>query len=450
MSLLVDLQLVPNRILEVVKARILANRAKLTSKQQMAALVKGATRPRPQRQKFNAKAIDYRRPEPAAIRGGIPVAGFIYEIKNGKPYITSPNRRASVELQIATPSTIEDKYLDTSQIISDNIQYNGPGGQQSSRSKVARRDFLWSASRYYSGFYAFPVDGKSCIVVAVSWSKGLEIKRSATLTSDEVTYYSACHGDMISAGGSQAQSISGGGVEVRQEEDKRVNCFRVATGSITPMSLPPGLMDSMPELLDWEMTDEDWEAAVSFDNSYSYESKFYELTPGELTPYCEPVNVSYTMSRTAIKKAALKFGSSTEISAWSPWGPVPSALIALGAEGAFVTPGVFGSLNGVTDSSPPGLTGSQIAEFYGLEDVAPRVSLAAVAVGQQPTQQKRFDIYPGLLPVPTDPNPDSKLRRNAAGLVPSDLNAVWDWGRPAYCRQRLKQAGFFPDPEPTP
>lgn len=63
MSLLVDLQLVPNRILEVVKARILANRARMGAGP---AKVKGPTRPRVQRQRFNASATAYRRPEPSA------------------------------------------------------------------------------------------------------------------------------------------------------------------------------------------------------------------------------------------------------------------------------------------------------------------------------------------------------------------------------------------------
>lgn len=44
MSLLVDVQLVPNKILEVVKARIMANRARLLAEQETAQ-VRGATRP---------------------------------------------------------------------------------------------------------------------------------------------------------------------------------------------------------------------------------------------------------------------------------------------------------------------------------------------------------------------------------------------------------------------
>lgn len=65
MSLLVDVQLVPNRILEAVKARILANRRKQKDQEQVARL-RGPTRPRVQRTRFGSTAIDYRRPEPAA------------------------------------------------------------------------------------------------------------------------------------------------------------------------------------------------------------------------------------------------------------------------------------------------------------------------------------------------------------------------------------------------
>ncbi len=64
MALLVELQVVPNRILQLVKARILANRARFQQEQDKAKTV--SLRPRPQRARFGARSDTYRRPEPAA------------------------------------------------------------------------------------------------------------------------------------------------------------------------------------------------------------------------------------------------------------------------------------------------------------------------------------------------------------------------------------------------
>lgn len=75
MSLLVDLQVVPDRILETVKARILANRARL----QQQAELKGPTRPRVQRVRFNASATTYRRPEPSAQGGDVPSCVWFFQ-----------------------------------------------------------------------------------------------------------------------------------------------------------------------------------------------------------------------------------------------------------------------------------------------------------------------------------------------------------------------------------
>lgn len=65
MGIIVDVQPVPNRILEAVKRRILANRAKLLAAQDDQSL-RPAAGPRVQRTRFNASTTTYRRPEPAA------------------------------------------------------------------------------------------------------------------------------------------------------------------------------------------------------------------------------------------------------------------------------------------------------------------------------------------------------------------------------------------------
>jgi hypothetical protein len=64
----VDLEDVPFAILEMVKARILANRRRLNAAQQLPI----STKPRPQFRKFGANSTTWRRPEPAAVSSGSP------------------------------------------------------------------------------------------------------------------------------------------------------------------------------------------------------------------------------------------------------------------------------------------------------------------------------------------------------------------------------------------
>lgn len=68
MATIVDLQVVPGRIFEVVKERILANRAKYEQLERRADNRSGSRRP--QRRRFNATPTEYKRPEPAATRDG--------------------------------------------------------------------------------------------------------------------------------------------------------------------------------------------------------------------------------------------------------------------------------------------------------------------------------------------------------------------------------------------
>lgn len=519
MSLLVDLQLVPNRILEVVKARILANRAKLTSKQQMAALVKGATRPRPQRQKFNAKAIDYRRPEPAAMRGGFGVAGFTIAFGTNTITIGTKDGRVTKTVQRAASVPFARKFVDDEILESSESQYTTINGQQYlvSRTMVKRYDLEATDSDGYGRAYAFPLDGSSCIVVVVDWFHGISIKRQARLTTTEALQWDVDACGYVYAKSFQSNTAKEGGeLSISEVNDRKVYCFRVAKSVITEIPPPPAILDSFPsKLIEWQEresyqavwqesrqstteaeainTCRDYFTTGSSifppplgdmkpgqdpwpdgDRSCNYTVDYTVVRPGDyvsgdlVNPPIYEATVCQTITKTTtsvnessyslLPRIALQYvrnqstGAAPELDNWNPWGPPVAALLSLGAAGTYATPGVFGPLNGVTAEPPEGSTGNQIAQFYGLENVAPNVSVVEVAVPVQsgPIIKKRFDIYPGLLPAPSDPDPFSKLRKNPNGVMSTTALAVWDWGRPAYCRQRLKQAGFFPDPPPTP
>jgi hypothetical protein len=113
MSLLVDVQLVPNRILEAVKARILANRRKQRDQEQVARL-RGPTRPRAQRTRFGSTAIDYRRPEPAAQGSSLLHHFFcsVFRINSANPS-EATNRLTTVSNTFADTTITEPEGLPT-------------------------------------------------------------------------------------------------------------------------------------------------------------------------------------------------------------------------------------------------------------------------------------------------------------------------------------------------
>ena len=69
MAVLIDVKEVPWRILEEVKARILANREAM-KRRRAAGDVRGMTRPRPQQRRLGATMTTYRRPEPCPLQFG--------------------------------------------------------------------------------------------------------------------------------------------------------------------------------------------------------------------------------------------------------------------------------------------------------------------------------------------------------------------------------------------
>lgn len=103
MATLVELQAVPNRILQLVKARILANRSRFLKQQEKAQTV--SLRPRPQRQRFGARSDDYRKPEPAATKSQLPGYWFTMAAWWYGPHLygTDPPSWATAGVQVMKP-----------------------------------------------------------------------------------------------------------------------------------------------------------------------------------------------------------------------------------------------------------------------------------------------------------------------------------------------------------
>lgn len=138
-SVNLDLQEVPFAILEVVKARILANRRRLGTGQEQQK-PPPSLKPRPQLRKFGASSKNYRRPEPAATSGGdiSPHNMLWYSI--GIRFVGNPGNDTVLKLysgDLSKSLTIEfDRGLD----------YAGQYGT-------------------YTQFACLPLDGTTCIAL---------------------------------------------------------------------------------------------------------------------------------------------------------------------------------------------------------------------------------------------------------------------------------------------
>lgn len=106
MSLIVDVQAVPNRVYQLVRQRILANRARLLKQRDEQPVRRDSTRPRPQRPRFGARQDRYVRPEPAAVKSENPVfAGLrvVFAVTNDYLAVVSTRAARAYEALIVPP-----------------------------------------------------------------------------------------------------------------------------------------------------------------------------------------------------------------------------------------------------------------------------------------------------------------------------------------------------------
>jgi hypothetical protein len=198
MSLLIDVQEVPWRILEMVQARILANRARKDQRQQDEE-VRGLTRPRPQRKAMGATMTTYRRPEPvglpaedgtgwllvpsdnelnAKVRGVPPFAFWRYEKEepynyylpmqvestngpNGTPCIISP----LAPEYIGDPSSESAKYYSGSRLKTFRDAPPEPKGKSFTFELMAKYGAGSGANADYGAFSVYTLYGGASMVV---------------------------------------------------------------------------------------------------------------------------------------------------------------------------------------------------------------------------------------------------------------------------------------------
>ncbi len=124
MSLIVDVQAVPNRVYQLVRQRILANRARLLKQREEQPVRRDSTRPRPQRPRFGARQDRYVRPEPAAIKSENPVfAGLRVVFAVPNDYLASVTIRAARAFEALIVAPEHDIGLSNSYRYAINKQY---------------------------------------------------------------------------------------------------------------------------------------------------------------------------------------------------------------------------------------------------------------------------------------------------------------------------------------
>jgi hypothetical protein len=239
MSLLVDVQMVPNKILELVKARILANRAKARNNQQVAQL-KGPTRPRVQRAKFGADALTYRRPEPAAVspNNGYKIFSFKVE-RNAEDQVTTIktlNGAASVKVTEGVTRlrpTLTDKVETQSVVTTENTSVT----KSRYTTKVGRDDSA-------GGYAILPVGPDSCIYCHLEYyssATGELITEVEYTIESEATTTPLCGYTMTAVKSKNAVIVNGGTTSVQSSNLYVYKCFLVTRNTIHEISAPAQL-----------------------------------------------------------------------------------------------------------------------------------------------------------------------------------------------------------------
>lgn len=133
MTLNIDLEDVPDAILEAVKARILANRRRLLDQQEQQQQP-AALQPKPQFRKFGADSRTWKRPQPAAVSSGQQtVIGAINHIKDSTT-------------AIQTYADLRLPYVSSLPGVNVPVTYGAMGGESSHTKTTAARTELFSAS----------------------------------------------------------------------------------------------------------------------------------------------------------------------------------------------------------------------------------------------------------------------------------------------------------------
>lgn len=434
MSVLIDVREVPWRILELVKARILANRARKDQRAKKEE-VRGLTRPRPQRKATGATMSNYRRPEPVGLPPDDdtlqlgqfwfrpPRSGnwnIVVWSGDGQQQATADVDAAEVPPNYGWTGSIAD--------ISDTIPFQERFGVLATPGYIiADRGVTGSGTTYH-----FPLNGSTAVLI-YTWEYAIWWKAGATGNLDE-TYDTTtavgmlplgrryAFGDVFFIRGVRAFLVSkttARQISVPASWTSRPTSYINGTQGIETMAIgsplgifPPGILTPHPGFVN---------------NPAGNDLRFFDYGLGAMANYLAayaPIdgdNYPHPQGGVWTPFASASFNQRAEISA------LPAGL-------TFAQQRARVPWNGVRETS----------FFLNQDEDARTVSSKALQL-----RDADFDAaWPlGWNTIPLD-DPRWIRRR----VIKTDFSSqpdpraeeklFWDWGKPAYCRQQLLEMGF--------
>lgn len=403
---------VPFAILEVVKARILANRRRL-GVGQGEQKPPPSLKPRPQLRKFGASSKNYRRPEPAATGGGSAYHSIFWYAYD------DPGGAAPIRVKLFSGDATSSEEISFSTVSEDPF----PGSQN-----------RFGYSNYLIDFSLLPID-KDSLVVVLSF---------ASLTGD-VNF-------KMQDPPFQDQFVSPPRyIAIGSRHTSSQHAFFVSKTTVKPISLPSDLRNKVAAT--FYLPSGEYasllaaRASFEFPHVYSYSywfsrAKFMDINAGlefdDFTPYYNYISSFHSPGSYALFNnftTANSLGNSLTANNSLPsdkklWqmdaiynflgnagAPYPKNTLAISQ----LDPTLATALT-YRGPYPPSVESGDPSypPVEGIEDPAWRKA------GKNPSVAKR----------PTDPYSSNPLEPTVYQVF------FWDWGKPSYCREQLLALGF--------
>jgi hypothetical protein len=505
MTLFVDVQGVPNAILELVKARILANRKRNKERSSAATAVKPE---QPARRRYYSPVAPDRRPEPAAIPMGglgvVPVVWFTAETPTGRR-VTLRNGSGSASVtfdipmaQIAFPpglwfngasgsdSTISGGPIPDS-IVLPSSSPAPPSATETNvqREQIVETSFTWLDN----AILLLPVSAQTAVFVCISKSRAEGFYAQATST--QVINY----GLRDSAGGANLYGIeefatSSSSVVELSDVREIAKCYLVSPGGIKEVTSPAGLTTAVAGLMPDPSTFETYSVNAIRGNRIGSSRELFVADPvtgslyvSAIGDYVYPPWSTYTARRIPIPGSFDQYKHAIPL-LWSYGiGNLVSDYHPSISDVNFYSPGIFSFLTGFDGNLIEGNANYQNwfnaaggydiysdysnlkTEYLALAPTpsrflspcsAPATACPANAYlgsGNRGTDTiSTFDITTTTPTRIDEPMAAAAFRRGTArariNVTPPDATAshvvavAWDWGNPRYCRQQLLTLGF--------
>jgi hypothetical protein len=504
MTLFVDVQGVPNAILELVQARILANRKR--NKERASAA--NALRPeQPARRRYYSPVAPDRRPEPAGIPLGglsvVPVVWFFADTPTGRR-VTLRNGSGSASVTFDIPaaritlpsglwfdgasgsdSTYSGGPIPNSVIIGSST----PPPPSATETFVTREQVVGTSLTWLDdAIFLLPVSAQTAVFVCISKSRVEGFYGQATST--QVVNYGlrdTVQGSSLYGTASTNTSISS--VIELSDATQIAKCFLVSPGGIKEVTPPAGLATAVAGLMRDPTTFETYAVNAIRGASVGGGSEFIGVAPdgnlyiSAMGEFVDPPWSTYNARRIPIPDSFNQYKDAIPLLPSYGIGNLVSDYHPSANGVDFYSPGIFSFLAGFDGSLIEGNTNYQnwLNAAGGYDIYSNYSNLKTDYLALAPTSSRFLspcsapatacpaDAYLGsgnrgidttstfdvTTTTPTridEPMAADAFKRGAArariNITPPDgaashvVAVAWDWGNPKYCRQQLLALGF--------